>query len=270
VAESSLVLVKLGGSLITDKTRPMTARPEVIGRCAEEIAKAWRAGTRLVVGHGSGSFGHSVAKRYGTRQGVHSESDWYGFAQVAQVAREMDRLVLRALLDAGVPAVALPPSASARARAGELERLDTNTAAALLAARAVPVVFGDVALDEEWGGTIVSTEQVLGSMAVSLKPDRLVLAGEVEGVFDGDPHAQEGVQLIPAITRANYSEVLGCLGQARGADVTGGMADKVRRMYALTQQLPTLRVQLINGLHPDLIYEAIVGQAAGAGTTIGD
>ncbi len=269
MAEADLVFVKLGGSLITDKTQPLTARADVIQACAREIAAAWRSGLRLLIGHGSGSFGHSVAQRHGTRLGVHSPQEWLGFAQVASVARELDALVVQALLAAGVPAVSLPPSATAKAHAGELLTLDTSVAEALLKAPAVPVVFGDVALDEEWGGTIVSTEQALAYLALKLRPQRFVLAGEVDGVFDADPHASSDVHLIPAITSANYAEVLHCLGQARGADVTGGMADKVQRMYRLTQMLPGLRVQVISGLRPGLLAAAIAGEPVTAGTVIG-
>lgn len=60
-----VTLVKLGGSLITDKHAPDTARPGVIRRLAHDLARAQREGHRLVVGHGSGSFGHPEARRAG-------------------------------------------------------------------------------------------------------------------------------------------------------------------------------------------------------------
>ncbi len=266
---AELVFVKLGGSLITDKTAVQSTRPEVIARCAAEIAAAWREGMRLVVGHGSGSFGHAEARRYGTRQGVRSPEEWYGYARVAQVARRLNVLVVAALLEEGVPAVPVSPSATAIARGGELQHLDDGAVAGLLERGAVPVVHGDVALDEEWGGTIVSTEQVLIHLAPRLQPRRLVLAGEVAGVFSADPGVDADATLYLRITAANYEEVLHHLGGARGADVTGGMADKVRRMYRLTQKHPDLRVQLVSGLVPGLLHRALQGQADVEGTLIG-
>ncbi|MFN3762874.1 MAG: hypothetical protein ACK4WK_06715, partial [Anaerolineae bacterium] len=76
------VFLKLGGSLITDKSSPYTPRPEVIRRLAEEVREALEArpDLELVVGHGSGSFGHAAAAPYGTRQGVRTPREWRGYA----------------------------------------------------------------------------------------------------------------------------------------------------------------------------------------------
>ncbi len=72
--DGSLVFLKFGGSLITDKQRPRAPRPEVLERLAGEIGRALKKhpDIRLVLGNGAGSFGHSSAKKYGTRQGVHT------------------------------------------------------------------------------------------------------------------------------------------------------------------------------------------------------
>ncbi|MEE9188865.1 MAG: hypothetical protein V3U36_05795, partial [Anaerolineales bacterium] len=78
----SLTLLKLGGSLITDKSRPRTLRLETLVRLADEIASALqqRPSLRLIIGHGAGSYGHVSAKQHGTRQGVHTPNQWRGFA----------------------------------------------------------------------------------------------------------------------------------------------------------------------------------------------
>ncbi len=114
---SDVVFLKLGGSLITDKRQAETPRPDVIARLAAEIAAA-RAQVptmQLVIGHGSGSFGHVVGRRYGTRAGVESAVDWYGFAATADAAARLNRIVVAALLAADVPAWAIQPSVTLRA-----------------------------------------------------------------------------------------------------------------------------------------------------------
>ncbi|MEA3340385.1 MAG: uridylate kinase, partial [Chloroflexota bacterium] len=87
----SVIFIKLGGSLITDKTRAYTVRREVVARLAEEVHRALDAapGLRLVIGHGSGSFGHWAAKPYGTRQGVSTPEQWRGYAEVAAAAARL-------------------------------------------------------------------------------------------------------------------------------------------------------------------------------------
>ncbi|MCA9937430.1 MAG: hypothetical protein KC418_02225, partial [Anaerolineales bacterium] len=94
------VFLKLGGSLLTDKTGVEVVRADVLARLAVEIAAARQArpGLRLVLGHGSGSFGHVAAARYGTRQGVHTAAEWHGFADVARAAAALNHLVILALV----------------------------------------------------------------------------------------------------------------------------------------------------------------------------
>ena len=63
-----LTLVKLGGSLITDKRVEKSFRRDVVKRLADEIAAARAVDPelKLLIGHGSGSFGHFAAKRANT------------------------------------------------------------------------------------------------------------------------------------------------------------------------------------------------------------
>ena len=76
-----LIFLKLGGSLITDKAKPHSVRLSTMERVLTEIKDASRAdpGMQLLIGHGSGSFGHTPAKKYSTRSGVYTEKDWFGF-----------------------------------------------------------------------------------------------------------------------------------------------------------------------------------------------
>ena len=121
-----LVFLKLGGSLLTDKARLRALRTEVLSRLSAEIAEALasRQGLRLLIGQGGGSFAHTVASRYGTRNGVASLEEWRGYAATARAAAELNRIVAESLADAGVPVLPVQPSASASCRDGELSLLD--------------------------------------------------------------------------------------------------------------------------------------------------
>src|SRR5512136_3268147 len=110
---TELVFLKLGGSLITDKTDEQVARPRVIRRLAREVRTALnkRPGLKLVLGHGSGSFGHSVASRYGTRKGVRGPEAWRGFSEVAEAAAHLNGIVREACIREGIPVLSLTPCA---------------------------------------------------------------------------------------------------------------------------------------------------------------
>lgn len=244
-----LIFVKLGGSVITDKNRPETARPEVIERLAGEVARALRKKPeiRLVLGHGSGSFGHAVAQRYGTRQGVRDLDGWRGFAEVAAAAARLNRMVTDTFLAAGVPVWSLQPSASAWCRDSQLMLLATTPVEQAVIRKLVPLVYGDVALDDRLGGTIISTEQIFAYLAKRLYPERLILVSAVDGVFDRDPRRDPTARRVPRISSANWKEVQAMLGGSHAPDVTGGMLSKVEEMIRLIHDLPNLTVHIISG-----------------------
>ncbi|MCI0394169.1 MAG: uridylate kinase, partial [Chloroflexi bacterium] len=206
-----LVFLKLGGSLITDKTGVEAARGEVLARLAAEIRRAMvaRPELRLVIGHGSGSFGHVAAARHGTRQGVQTPEQWRGLAEVSAAAARLNGLVRQALLAAGAPAVTLQPSASAQCADGRIVSLATEPVRAALAGGLIPLVYGDVAFDRVRGGTIISTEEILSYLAAELRPAWFLLAGETAGVLDGRG------EVVPVITRQNLEALSPALGGSR-------------------------------------------------------
>lgn len=260
----NLVFLKLGGSLITDKTREETLRGEVLKRLAFEIQEALssKPELQLVLGHGSGSFGHVAANKYGTRQGVRDKVQWQGFAEVSSAAARLNAQVRDSLLHMNVPAITLQPSASVECREGQIVNMSTNPVKSAIGVGLVPVVYGDVAFDSVIGGTIISTEEILSFLAAKLHPTWLLLAGETEGVLNDDG------RLIPLITRGNIGQVQDQLGGSRGTDVTGGMAGKVYQMIDLVEKVPNLSVLVFSGLEAGNVRERLLGNTEIAGTVI--
>ena len=193
---------------------------------------------RLVIGHGSGSFGHVYGRRYGTRAGVQTPEQWYGFAATADAAARLNRIVIGALLEEQVPAWSIQPGVALRCVDGRVEQGPEDTVRLALARGLIPVVFGDVALDSVRGGTIASTEEIFASLAHRLHPQRLILAGEVDGIFTADPLLDPEAQRIPTITPALLEEIAGGLGGSHGVDVTGGMRAKVEESLAMVRTNP--------------------------------
>lgn len=251
-----LVFVKLGGSLVTDKQVESSFRTEAAARVAHEIRSALtkQPDLRLVIGHGSGSFGHMAAKRYGTMAGVQTPEQWRGFAEVATVASELNYLMAKTLQTAVVPVWRMQPSASALSHDGVLTAMALDPIRQALDHGLVPLVYGDVALDEVRGGTIISTETIFFYLARHLPVKRILLLGEVEGVYD-----QVGA-VIPQITPTTLPAIETALGSSAGTDVTGGMKTKVRDMVALVEAVPDLTIRIMNGVQPGLLEAALLEQ----------
>jgi isopentenyl phosphate kinase len=259
---SDLYFLKLGGSLITDKNTARTARLDVIARLAEEIAQALanRPDLRLLIGNGAGSFGHVPARRYGTRQGVHTPDEWRGFAEVWRDAAALNRLVTDGLHAAGLPAVAFPPSAAVIASDGQVVSWDLAPIRLALAAGLLPVVQGDVIFDTVRGGTILSTEDLFEHLARHLQPERILLAGLEEGVWADFPAC---TRLIDEITPLNLPQVAPALGGSSATDVTGGMASKVNQSLALVQEIPGLEIYIFSGKTVGALKKGLAGSSVG-------
>jgi isopentenyl phosphate kinase len=264
VEDADLVFVKLGGSLITDKHREATPRPEELRGLAEELAAARRAAPHLsvVLGHGSGSFGHWEANRHGTREGVSTPREWVGFARVSAAASRLNRIVVDTFLEAGVPVLSLQPSASALSDGGRITTYAVEPIRRALDVELVPLVFGDVAFDGRIGGTILSTEDIFAHLASSLRPTRVLLLGNAPGVLGRDR------QVIPEITPRSFPAIEPLLRGSAGVDVTGGMADKVARMVALVSRVPGLRVWILTGRAPGNLKRALLHPEGTGGTCI--
>jgi isopentenyl phosphate kinase len=133
-----------------------------------------------------------------------------------------------------------------------------------LAAGIVPVIYGDVTFDEVRGGTILSTEDLFSHLGRALNPERILLAGLESAVWEDFPAR---TRKIEAITPQSFAEISGEIGKAVGADVTGGMEDKVTQMLDLVQQNPELKIQIFSGAEPGNIMRALSGETLGTWIT---
>ncbi|MBI3762572.1 MAG: isopentenyl phosphate kinase family protein [Chloroflexi bacterium] len=259
--------LKLGGSLITDKSSPQTPRLAVLARLAAEIAQASksRPDLRLVLGHGSGSFGHIEATKYGTRAGVRTPAEWRGYAEVGAVAARLNRIVTDALLQAGVPVVTFQPSASILCNDGKIVEMVVEPILRAVEASIVHLVYGDVAFDRVRGGTIISTEDIFRFLARALRPARILLAGIEDGVYSDWP---AGHTVIPAITSENAARYFQGIGESHAPDVTGGMAAKVSEMLGIAAEFPGLETLVFSGEVPGNIFSALTRPLSSFGTII--
>jgi isopentenyl phosphate kinase len=257
-----LIFLKLGGSLITDKTRPFCPRPEKIADLCMQIASALRQQPemQLVIGHGSGSFGHEAARRYGTRSGVSGQEAWCGFAEVWYQAAALNRIVVEALHTAGLPALGLSPSAAVISQDGKAIRWDTYPLQSALANGLLPVIHGDVSFDIRRGGTILSTEDLFVYLAHALPPRRILLAGLEMGVWEDFPGR---TKLLEQITPGTLPLQVPTFGGTAGTDVTGGMRSKMTEMLELVEEIPDLEAQIFSGEEPQTVQRALLGGRPG-------
>jgi len=261
------VLLKLGGALITDKAGREAVRPETLARLAAEIGRWWHAsGGGLIIGHGSGSFGHAAAVSSGF---VDSPRDAMAFSQVAAAAARLNAVVVAALLDAGVPAVGVPGGLLAHCTDGVVTGIDHLAFDARRAAGIVPVTYGDVALDTARGAAVASTDALLAALAKALRASRVVFATDVDGIFTCDPNEDSTARPLPTVSPGLLRGLE--LGGARSGvtDVTGGMASKALALIELVGDVDWRpEVRIVSGHRPGALEKALDGRAEAGGTLL--
>lgn len=242
-------LVKLGGSVLTDKTRVTTLRPTHLRRLASELASSKR---ELIAVHGAGSFGHIKARKHRLHEGYIDDDQLDGVSEVQADVRKLNLAVVDALRKAGLRPVSLPPSAIARLDDGALKHIDLDVFRRYTDLGFTPVTFGDIVLDSRRWFSICSGDLLMLALAQALRPEAAVFVADIDGVYTRDPKRVKTAKLLREIGPANVGSVDT---SAETQDVTGGLAGKLQRMIELARYVP--RCVLVNGLKKGRVLAAL-------------
>jgi len=214
-------VLKLGGSLITDKERAETLDGEALAAAADAIADC---DDEVALVHGAGSFGHHYADAHGVSV-TEGTTDASAALEIHGSMTTLNRFVLSRLHDRDVSALPVHPlSAGARDADATLD-FPIPSVRTMLGEGFVPVSHGDVLAHEGEGATIVSGDEVVVRFAEGLDADRVGLCSTVDGVYDADGEVIDHIE--------DFDSVASALGESDATDVTGGMAGKVRNLLEL-------------------------------------
>jgi isopentenyl phosphate kinase len=249
-----LALVKLGGSVVTFKDRPLVANTGAIDGISSALA---RLDMPVIVIHGGGSFGHHWSVQYD----MHTKPapyDPHGVAVVHESMVALNQTIVNSMIKTGANPYAIAPAmftAGHKAIVAKIRQLHEMTKS-----NVIPVTFGDVV---HMGGkkySILSGDALMTIIAKVLKPSRVIFATNVDGIYR-DMTTKEIVRdLKPG--RSNSVE----FSKVAGADVTGGMQRKVREAFKIASM--GMDVVLVNGLYPERIAQAAHGKLQTTGTVV--
>lgn len=249
-ASSELVILKLGGSVITDKGADAgVVRETELLRIAREVSE-YRG--KLIVVHGAGSFGHTYAKKYG----LDRQFDPEGGIVTHQSVKKLSEAVVNSLNRFGIRAVAVHPMGCTVCKNGRIESMYLENLRLMLENGLVPVLHGDVVMDSEIGGCVLSGDQIVSYLAKALKASRLGLGSAEDGVLGMDGKA------VPEITPGTFEEFRRYIGASENTDVTGGMLGKVRELLDLCKT-SCITSHIFNAGKADNIHRFLAGEAIG-------
>jgi len=258
-----LTILKVGGSVITDKDKELDAKTQVMNRLAEEIRQA--NVQNLIVVHGGGSFGHPTAQKYDIRAGLKEENQKIGFAETHHLMTVLNGLFMDSLVWHNIPAVSITPSSCITTENGRIRRFEDAPLKMLLNLGFIPVLYGDAVLDTKSGFTVLSGDQVVSALAIRFDAQRIVVGVDVDGLFSGDPKVEKNPRLFTHLTLEELRKLSDKIGKPSACDVTGGMPGKVMELLpAIEHGIP---VTIVNATKPNYIYKALRGEKV-EGTSI--
>ena len=250
---SQPTILKLGGSVITIKGKPLTPNTKAITRLAEEIARS--KVSSLIIVHGGGSFGHPIAKQYEIDRGYKDPSQIIGFSKTHQAMTTLNSLVIKALVDQDIPAVEIQPSSCIITKSGRIQIMEQRPFTKLLRMGFVPVLYGDAVPDSETGFAVLSGDQLISTLAMRLNADRIIVGADVDGICTADPKTNSSAKLICHISLLELKKLLPEIEKAKAPDVTGGMVGKIVELIpAIERKIPTI---IVNATKPNSVYKAL-------------
>ena len=241
-----IILVKLGGSVITEKEGYKRADNASIGYLARELSKV--RNKKIILVHGAGSFGHAPVVKYKINNGVYTDKQKLGFADTHLSVAQLSSLLVESLVSKDVLAVSIPPMVLFKQNKKRVASVIIQPILDFLNTGYMPVLYGDMALDATLGGSVLSGDQIMSVLAKELGAKQMIFVSDVEGVMING-------RVVPTITKKNLKDVREHITGSRKTDVTGGMYGKI--MEIMNGNVPTIIT------NPQNLQAAILGKKVG-------
>lgn len=254
--KNELIILKLGGSLLTDKNKPFSIREEILEQSVSEIIKSNK---KLIIVHGGGSYGHPIAKEYDIFHGLNNniENQIFGLAKTHEAMIKFNLIIINSFLKRNYPSIAIQPfSIFIKDHDGiKMENLEPIELS--LEMGITPILYGDIIIDKERFFSIISGDLIILELCKKLqkfKVSKVIFAIEKDGVFIEKKGKVEFLNEVSCNKLGNIN--LASLDKK--IDVTGGIKGKLK----IIKQIGNLNipVQILNGLKKDFIYKGLTNQ----------
>ncbi|MBU3904906.1 MAG: isopentenyl phosphate kinase family protein [Nanoarchaeota archaeon] len=256
----SLIILKIGGSIITDKK---SDEPKVDYENLERISKEIKQGydsdkINLILIHGAGSYGHNIVKRTGINNGIVNKKQLVDFAETQRLQNELNSIITKKLIENGLPTIPCQASSFMIGDGGRLQEIDIEAIEGMLKIDMIPVLYGVPVYDKLQKCSILSGDQIAPYLARKLNAELIIHATNVNGIYTKDPNQFDDAEHISEITVDNFEEIKKLVSGSLDTDVTGGMLNKISELMNIG-----VSSQIISGIIPGNIIKALRGECIG-------
>ncbi|MEA1994270.1 MAG: isopentenyl phosphate kinase [Euryarchaeota archaeon] len=229
-----MIIIKAGGSAITDKSSEDTPRRDVMERIADQLQEV---GSVILV-HGGGSFGHFPAREYNLANGYRSPDQIKGFSKTKEKMEILNNIFID-ILNKKVNAVPIQSSACIITKNKEISTFFSDPIKKAVDLGMIPVLYGDTVFDKKIGFCILSGDRIIYELSRVFSPEKVIFGTDVDGIYSKNPKEFPEAELIKELSLREFSAEI-----ADTNDVTGGMKGKLREIRRIVDQ--GIEVDIIN------------------------
>jgi len=227
-----LLIIKLGGSVITDKQKKFKVKTKQIHKICKVISGLNK---KMILIHGGGSFAHPLAKKYQLDKGYKNINQLIGYSKTKIKLLELSRIILKSLEKNNFPSTLFIPSSFMIARNGRISKIELKPLKMLLDLNITPLLSGDIVPDYEKGFSIISGDQIAIELALKLKAEKVIFGCDVDGIFTKDPKKNKDAEIIPIIKPSMFKRIVKMVSKPSCMDVTYGMLGKLKESIRLAK-----------------------------------
>ncbi|MFW9941640.1 MAG: isopentenyl phosphate kinase [Candidatus Thorarchaeota archaeon] len=252
--KKEIILLKLGGSLLTDKSKPFQIREDVAKSTIQQIINA---NEKVILIHGGGSFGHPLAKKYNILNGLDKSipNQICGLTETHQAMVKFNTYLVNLFLEQNYPSFSIQPSSIFINNADNIIFKSVDIIETALDLNILPILYGDIIFDKQGSFSIISGDQIIFELCENLQNyyvSKVIFALETDGIFINDKDSKEiKVKLVSEIF-ADELDNLDLANLEKKIDVTGGIKGKIDFIKQICKF--NVPVQLLNGLKENYIY----------------
>jgi isopentenyl phosphate kinase len=238
----NLILIKLGGSVITFKEKPLAANFEAIKSISYTLASVK---IPIILIHGGGSFGHYWSVKYN----MHSKPyqyDSHGVSIVHESMIALNQIIVNSMINAGLNPYTIIPSMFTYGNKPNAKKI--KELRSIAESSVIPITFGDIVYIENKMYSILSGDTLMSILSKILRPSKVIFTLNVDGIYK-DIRKREIIKELKNNNSITFSKVI--------QDVTGGMRRKVTEALKISDI--GIDVLMVNGLKPKRIMNAITG-----------
>jgi isopentenyl phosphate kinase len=253
---NNIVILKLGGSLLTDKNKPFSIREDIVKGSVRQIVDAKE---KLILVHGGGSFGHPLAKKYNIMDGIDSTipNQVLGLTETHQSMNEFNSYLIKLFLENKYPVLSIQASSIFIKDSQEISASHMEVIETALDLNILPILYGDIILDKQGSFSIISGDQIILELCKNLDKytiSKVIFTMETDGIYINDNESGDDCILA---TECYYDQLenLNLANLSQKIDVTGGIKGKINFIQKICNH--DIPVQLINGLKEDYIFKSL-------------